>query len=121
MKNKEDWIPSKFVYKNGRLIGSRDPAEVGVSSRLIADIIAHFYDQYLKQYARGRLLDLGCGKVPFYAAYQELATDVLCVDWESSLHQSCHIDLELDVRRDFPFGDNEFDTIILSDVLEHIS
>jgi hypothetical protein len=75
MKNKEDWKPSKFVYENGRLIGSRDPSEVSISSRLITDVIANFYDQYLKQYARGRLLDLGCGKVPLYATYRELVTD----------------------------------------------
>jgi len=121
MQNKHQWRPSKFVYKNSKLIASRDPTEVGVSSRLIADIIAHFYDQYLKQYARGRLLDLGCGKVPLYATYHELVTDVICVDWANSLHKNHYLDLELDLSDDFPFEDNEFDTIILSDVLEHIS
>jgi SAM-dependent methyltransferase len=120
MQNKEAWRPSKFIYKNGVLIGSRDPAEVSISSRLIADIIAHFYDQNLKQYARGRLLDLGCGKVPLYAAYQELVTDTICVDWENSLHKNPHLDRELNLADYLPFGDEEFDTIILSDVLEHI-
>src|ERR1700757_3039931 len=110
MQNKHQWRPSKFVYKNSKLIGSRDPAEVGVSSRLIADIIAHFYDQHLKQYARGRLLDLGCGKVPFYAAYHELVTDVICVDWENSLHENRYLDLELDLGSALPFENNEFDT-----------
>jgi len=121
MQNKDSWRPSKFVYKNGKLIGSRNRAELGVSSRLIADIIAHFYDQYLKRYARGRLLDLGCGKVPFYAAYQGSVTDIFCVDWANSLHKNQHLDLELDLTGNFPFADNEFDTIILSDVLEHIA
>ena len=121
MQNKDSWRPSKFVYKNGKLIGSRNRAELGVSSRLIADIIAHFYDQYLKRYARGRLLDLGCGKVPLYAAYQGSVTDIFCVDWANSLHKNQHLDLELDLTGNFPFADNEFDTIILSDVLEHIA
>jgi hypothetical protein len=99
MQNKEHWRPSKFIYKNGKLIGSRDPAEVGVSSRLIADIIASFYDQHLKRYARGRLLDLGCGKVPLFATYHDLVTEVICVDWGNSLHENCYLDLELD----YPF------------------
>src|SRR5437868_14280561 len=107
MKNKEDWIPSKFVYKNGRLIGSRDPAEVGVSSRLIADIIAHFYDQHLKQHVRGRLLDIGRGKVPFYTTYPELVTDVICVDWVDSLRVNRYFDLQLDLSSDLPFENNE--------------
>jgi SAM-dependent methyltransferase len=121
MQNKDSWKPSKFVYKKGRLIGSRNRAELGISSRLVADIIAHFYDQSLKQYARGRLLDLGCGKVPLYAAYQGSVTDIFCVDWANSLHKNHYLDLELDLTGNFPFADNEFDTIILSDVLEHIA
>ena len=42
MRNKEKWKPSKYIYKKGRLIASRDPKEVGISSRLIADLIAIF-------------------------------------------------------------------------------
>jgi SAM-dependent methyltransferase len=120
MQNREEWKPSKFVYKNGRLIGSRDPTELSVSSRLIADIIADFYDRALKQHARGRLLDLGCGKVPFYAVYRELVTESICVDWTNTLHENRYIDREVDLTGNLPFDDNEFDTIILSDVLEHI-
>jgi len=28
MNNKENWVPTKFVYKNGRLIASRNPKEI---------------------------------------------------------------------------------------------
>ena len=80
MKNKEFWKPSKFIYKNKKLIASRDPKEVSISSRLMIDIIAQFYDNYLKLYARGNLLDLGCGKVPLYEAYKDYIIDNTCVD-----------------------------------------
>lgn len=120
MRNREKWTPSKYIYKKGKLIASRDPKEVGISSRLIGDLIADFYDRNLRQHAKGKLVDLGCGKVPLYAAYREFVTDNVCVDWDSTLNKSEYVDYELDLTKDLPFEDGEFDTIILSDVLEHI-
>lgn len=120
MKNKENWKPSKFVYHQGCLRASRDTKDVGFSSRLMVDLIAGFYDRILKKYAQGRLLDLGCGKVPLYEAYRPYIADNTCVDWENSLHQNEFLDLAADLNFPLPLEDNTYDTIILSDVLEHI-
>lgn len=120
MKNKNDWNPTKYVYNNGKLRASRDPKEVGIGSRLLADILAQFYQENLPLHAKGRLLDLGCGKVPLFYAYRDYISDNVCVDWENTLHKSIHLDFECDLTKPLPFQDREFDTIILSDVLEHI-
>jgi SAM-dependent methyltransferase len=120
VKNRERWHPTKFVYKRGRLIASRDVREVSPGSRLFVDAVARFYDVNLRRHARGRLLDLGCGKVPLYIAYKDHVTDNVCVDWAGSLHGSEHLDFECDLTAPLPFADAEFDTILLSDVLEHI-
>lgn len=120
MRNPEKWISNKYVYKKGRLKASRDPKEVGLGSRLVADLVADVYGSSLKQHAKGKLLDLGCGKVPLYAAYREFVTDNICVDWINTLHKSEHLDYEIDLTKTLPFSNREFDTIILSDVLEHI-
>jgi len=40
MKNQDKWRPTKFVHKNGKLRASRDRREVGVGSRLVADLVA---------------------------------------------------------------------------------
>lgn len=120
MRNPETWKPTKYVRKNGRLIASRDPREVEVSSRLIADRTAERYDAYLKLHASGRLLDLGCGKVPLYDAYRGLVTEAICIDWGNTLHKNDHLDFEADLTQPLPFEDGSFDTILLSDVLEHI-
>ena len=120
MQSRDSWKPSKYVYRNNKLIASRDRKEVGIGSRLITDIIARIYDDNLQQYAHGNLLDLGCGNVPLYEAYKDYVTENICVDWENTLHKNKHLDFECDLSKPLPFSNGEFDTIILSDVLEHI-
>ena len=120
MRNKENWAPSKYILVKGRWRASRDPDQVNPGSRLMVDLIAGFYNEYLKQYTGGKLLDLGCGKVPLYGAYREFITESTCVDWQDSIHGSEFIDVWTDLNQPLPFPDHEFNTIILSDVLEHI-
>ena len=120
MQNQASWMPSKFVYRRGRLVASRDTREVGLASRLSVDVIASHYERHLPAHAKGRLLDLGCGKVPLYSTYKSLVADCICVDWANTAHKNQYLDRECDLTQSLPFADAEFDTILLSDVLEHI-
>lgn len=120
MKNFQQWKPTKYIFRKGKLIASRNPAEVSVSSLMISDLTAEFYQKNFKEHAKGKLLDLGCGKVPLYAAYKDFITENICVDWANSLHKNPHLDFECNLTKPLPFPNDEFDTIILSDVLEHI-
>lgn len=120
MRNRGRWQPSKYVYRKGKLIASRDRKEVGVGSRLMVDLVAEFYSSNLGRHARGKLLDLGCGRVPLFIAYKDYVTENICVDWEHTPHKNEYLDLECDLTEVLPFRDGEFDTIILSDVLEHV-
>jgi SAM-dependent methyltransferase len=120
MKNRSSWRPTKYVQHNGKLRASRNPRDVAVSSRLLVDLLASFYDRGLSEHARGRLLDLGCGHVPLYATYKDRVSEITCVDRANTLHQNQHLDLQCDLSEPLPLPDNSFDTIILSDVLEHV-
>lgn len=121
MKMSNDWQPSKYVIgKNGQLIASRDKREVFPASRFIADLTAAWYDENLKKFAHGKLLDLGCGKAPLYGTYFQYVDDVVLADWENSPFTNVHVDVRCDISKKLPFQDSSFDTVILSDVLEHI-
>lgn len=120
MRNTDRWVPSKYVVRNGRLTASSDAAEVAVGSRLVASLVAGHYERAVPAHARGRLIDLGCGKVPLYGLYRDFVTEVVAVDWSYGLHGNDHLDRECDLAAALPFEDGEFDTVVLSDVLEHI-
>ena len=121
MKNKDTWKPGKFILTKHGLRASRDRREVGIGSRFIGDIQAAVYERAIRTHARGRLLDLGCGKVPLFELYRDYITENICVDWAGSFHESKHLDYEFDLNHEIPLPDNQFDTILAADVLEHIA
>lgn len=120
MRNEQAWQPSKFERVGDKLRGSRNQAELSVGSRLAADAVASLYARFIPEHVRGRLVDLGCGKAPLFGTYRPHAQEVFCADWPNSLHPSPHIDCACDLTAPLPFLSGTFDTIILSDVLEHI-
>lgn len=120
MKNIEKWHESKYVLRDGILRASDDPKEVCAGSYLMASLIGEAYSRMIPKYASGKLLDIGCGRVPMYGLYSQYVTDCICIDWENSTHDNEYIDMAVDISGPLPFEDNCFDTIICSDVLEHI-
>lgn len=120
MRNEESWRPTKFERVGGRWRGSRDPARLSRGSRVMADLQAAAYEGAISRVARGDLLDVGAGAVPLYGAYRHLVTSVTCVDWAQTPHPSPHLDRLVDLREPLPFDDASFDTVLLTDVLEHM-
>jgi len=79
------------------------------------------YNRALLCHARGDLLDLGCGTVPLYGLYHRLVQSVTCVDWPNTPHSSMHVDVAADLNLPLPFRCSVFDTVLLTDVLEHLA
>lgn len=121
MRNAHQWTPSWCVVRNGTFCVSHDPRELGVGSRLAAGLGLETWYKWIAEYARGRLVDLGCGKVPFYQAYRLHTEECVCVDWEGATHGTQFADYLCDLNEALPFAEGEFDTVILSSVLEHVA
>lgn len=121
MRCVQNWAPTKFERNGEEWRGSRNPQYLAVSSRIAADLAIKAIAALIQQYARGHLLDLGCGTAPLYGIYKDHVHQITCVDWKSSLHDTSHIDCFVDLNKVLPLGDNRIDTILCTDVLEHIA
>jgi SAM-dependent methyltransferase len=121
MKNTQSWQPTKYELRNGKLRASRNPQFASVSSRLMIDVTASFYQAALPKHARGSLADMGCGNVPFYFIYKNYVHEITCIDWPNTLHKNQYLDLECDLNKPLPLPDNRYDTILISEVFEHIA
>lgn len=120
MRNVDLWRPSKVTYSSDLDAWVPNPSVVAPMSRFMVGLAVARYREYIEKYASGSLLDCGCGSVPYYGMYKDQVADVTCVDWPSSRHDTQFADELADINHGLPFPDESFDTIILSDVLEHI-
>lgn len=94
---------------------------LSISSRINADLVAEFYSRVIPEWAHGSLADLGCGKAPLLGLYRPRCRSVQLIDWANSIHENEFLDIVADLNQPLAIVESEsFDTIILSDVLEHI-
>lgn len=123
MRVPDGWHGSKFLVhpRTGIVRGSRNPSVLSTGSRLVTDRIAAFYTRAIRDHAHGNLLDLGCGKAPLLGYYAGFVDSATLVDWGNSPHENSLLDLVADLNQPLPLGDESYDTVILSDVLEHIA
>lgn len=69
---------------------------------------------------KGRVIDLGCGTAPYKADILRSADEYVGVDWGNSLHDGSNIDIIADLTKVLPFSDNDADTVVSFQVLEHL-
>ena len=121
LRNVESWRPTKLrLGRDGRLIVPGARGAVAPGSLGVAALVMRWYAEQLPKHARGRLLDLGCGRVPLYPLYAPHVDEVLCADWPNSLHGQAFLDFACDLGTGVPLADASVDTVIASDVLEHV-
>jgi len=120
MKHAESWKPSKAEPGSLGWRASRNPQEVHVGSRFTADLLIHAYEGVIRAHARGVLADVGCGKMPYYGMNRDLVREVIGIDWPSSQHESPYVDVWCDLNEGIDVADDSIDTVLCTDVLEHI-
>jgi SAM-dependent methyltransferase len=118
MKHLARWRPTKIERFKGKF--RVRPGGVGPGSLLMALAMTESLLPCLAT-LRGRVVDLGAGRVPFYEAYAPTVREVVCVDWQNSLHDLTHADVIADLNRPLPFEASSFDGVLLSSVLEHVA
>jgi SAM-dependent methyltransferase len=83
----------------------------------------HFLIQFLrdaaKQHATGRLVDIGCGTKPYVSVFNPYVSQHLGVDMEKCPHGTDAVDV-VGTAYDTTLPDNFCDTILCSEVLEHL-
>lgn len=119
MKNQDTWKPSRIIEKDGKYIPNNLKFEL--CSRYMAHIIVSEYSGIISENSKGHILDCGCGQVPYYLIYKNYVKQVTCIDWDVADIEHDYLDYKVDLNKPLTFSeDNQFDTILLADVLEHI-
>ena len=120
MKNTASWQNKKYYFDPKKQAYAIHPDGVNPRSIYHQTQAINHYARIIRAHASGRLLDLGCGVVPYFDLYRDLVTENYCVDWENTFHQNPFIDQFADLNFPLPLADTQFDTVLLTDVLEHI-
>lgn len=121
MKNIDKWQPTRLVKtRKGMFKVTKNEKYLSISSRLVSKASAFLPNEIIPQYAKGKLLDLGCGKVPLYEAYKDYISENICIDWEGNGQENIFLDIVSDINKRLPLKNDEFNTIISSSVIEHL-
>ena len=89
------------------------------SAFLINKIRQKYYPELIPIYAKGRLLDVGCGEKPLLELITPYVESYIGLDIPSTLHKKDKIDI-FGSALELPFQNNSFDTVFCKGVLEHL-
>jgi ubiquinone/menaquinone biosynthesis C-methylase UbiE len=86
---------------------------------LIYRLIDPALRERVRRYAKGSLVDIGCGDKPYVDMTAPHVTEHVGVDHEASPHDRTHFDL-VGTAYAIPTPAQRFDTVLCTDVLEHL-
>jgi SAM-dependent methyltransferase len=103
-------------YEQGKQRVDVNPAHINPLSYLSSYWLVKAIAQ-VRSYASGKLLDIGCSTKPYRALLA--AEKHIGIDWPQTIHKHTQIDAFADASV-LPFRDGAFQTILCTEVLEHL-
>lgn len=113
--------PGSFVRRHRSGAWSVDPLRRW-SGWLIDEMILAEWQRFVASEPAGQLgclLDLGAGERPYAPVYAPHADQTVALDWPGSLHGAGGLDV-WGSAESLPFAGASFDTILCTEVLEHV-
>jgi ubiquinone/menaquinone biosynthesis C-methylase UbiE len=75
--------------------------------------------QAIIEYSKGIVLDVGCGNKPFYPYIKKRIEQYIGLEHKDSIHAKDKAEI-LGSADDIPLPDNHIDTVLLTQVIEHV-
>lgn len=102
----------------------KDNKKVIVNSKKTTSIITNqlqldYLNDIAPDYIRGNLLDLGCGEKPYKLIYDSLCNSSIGVDVKTCKHEQKYVDVFASAD-EMPFENETFDSVLCTNVLEHV-
>jgi SAM-dependent methyltransferase len=89
------------------------PASVFSQSLLLTELDA------VRQHVTGRTLDVGCGAKPYAWIFGDRISEHIGIDWSPREGNHARVEAYSDAQC-LPFGDATFDTVLCTEVMEHL-
>lgn len=100
---------------NGKIIVDEKKTTSILTNQLLVD-----YLMDTTFYFHGKLLDLGCGEKPYKLIYDAICEHSVGVDVQTCVHEQKYVDVFANADN-LPFEDDCFDTVLCTNVLEHVA
>ena len=86
---------------------------------LIFKIINPNLEEALRKYGRGKMIDIGCGEKPYLDMASKYVDEHIGLDHQDSMHDTSNVNI-IGSAYEIPSANNTYDTILCTDVLEHL-
>lgn len=103
-----------LVLKGNKIKVNHNKTDSVLLNKLQVDFLT-----YYRKYFNGKLLDAGCGEKPYKLLYGNLVSNEVGCDIEGCIHNQKEVDVFASIEK-LPFDNETFDTILCTNVMEHI-